>query len=155
MSDGPRSRLPCGGCKGERGRGREWARKRPCAWKERVEVAQGRLLSFGDRRRPLSGRSRLDRLCGFAIVGFQRSTMRRVIGVSYEIARKKSLFGAFISGMGHALDLGGTLGAKVHLDDHPFATDARALAQDWQVVGKDLWSAMSSLEMVDPSFHGR
>lgn len=75
--------------------------------------------------------------------------------MSYEAERRRGLLGAFISGMGHALDLGGTLGPKVHLDDHPFATDARTLAQDWQVVGKDLWGAMSSLEMVDPSFHGR
>ena len=50
---------------------------------------------------------------------------------------------SFLRGVARLFDFGGTLNTYYYLtDEDPNETDARAIASDWEAVGKDIASAM-------------
>ncbi len=50
----------------------------------------------------------------------------------------------FLHGFAAALDIGGTL-VEYNISTTPQEADARAIASDWAITGKDIWTAAKTL----------
>ena len=50
----------------------------------------------------------------------------------------------FLQGFAVALDIGGTL-VEYNISTTPQEADARAIASDWAITGKDFWTAAKTL----------
>ena len=54
-----------------------------------------------------------------------------------------------LQGFAVALDIGGTL-VEYNLSSTPQKADARAIASDWAITGKDIWTAAKTLVKEKP-----